>query len=70
MRAIIYHLKDESPFSEVRDSVPDDWQGEWINYIHKYVFPEIDRDFMAIYEEYSMDIDSAHGIMNDFRVPI
>lgn len=39
MRAIIHRHRDEPPFEGVRDQVPDDWAGDWIDYLH----PEVER---------------------------
>lgn len=70
MRSIIYHFKEDGDFTGVRSLVPDDWRGEWINYIHTYVYPEIDRDLLNIYKQYADDIELCPQGSNIFLVPV
>ena len=67
MRAIIFNKQDDRLFSGLR-AIPVDWEGKWIDYIHTYVHPDINPEFLEIYREYApvlQDTDEA-----SFRVPV
>ena len=63
MRSIIYKMRDHELFSEVKDIVPQSWDGEWIDCIHTYIYPDIDSKIMEIFTEYSPRIEDClpHG---------
>jgi hypothetical protein len=39
MRAIIHRHRDDRLFAGIRARVPDEWAGDWIDYVHTYVDP-------------------------------
>ncbi|MCP5418094.1 MAG: hypothetical protein H6965_13455 [Chromatiaceae bacterium] len=57
MRSIIYKMKDHRLFAEVKGSVPDSWNGDWIDYIHTYINPDIDSRILEIYSQYAKKIE-------------
>lgn len=59
MRSIIREFREDERFAQVRDSLSDDWRGDWIDYIHSYANPNINPDILAIFKEYLPEIDSA-----------
>jgi hypothetical protein len=58
MRAIIHARRDELLLADVRGTIPADWAGAWIDYIHTYVSPQLDARFTSIYEQYAKPIDA------------
>jgi hypothetical protein len=57
MRCIIYNLREHSLFEGVRELIPSEWGGCWIDYIHSYAYPEIDPKFLAVLTEYAKGIE-------------
>lgn len=56
MRSIIYRMRDHQLFSGVREVIPGSWDEKWIDYIHDYIFPDIDQRIMNIYTEYAKKV--------------
>ncbi len=68
MCCIIYKLRDHKLFSQVRDIIPESWDEEWIDYIHSYVYPDIDTKILEIYTEYAEKIkDCLPGFLPGYR---
>lgn len=70
MRCIIYKMHEHELFNEVRDLIPDEWDDDWIDYIHTYVYPDINPAFLQIYKEYAPDIADGHADPHGYRVPV
>lgn len=58
MRCIIYRMREHQLFFEVKDIAPKSWDGEWIDYIHTYVYPDIDSRILDIYTKYAKTIEN------------
>lgn len=63
MRSIIYRMREKPLFDEVKGVVPASWNGDWIDYIHTYIYPDIDSRILTIYTEYAKKIEDGlpHG---------
>ena len=70
MRAIIWRHRHEPLFAQVQGRIPPDWDTAWIDYIHPYVWPALDPQWLAIYREYAPTIDEADPDVPIPRIPI
>ena len=70
MRAIIWRLRDRPIFAAVRDRIPDDWDASWIDYIHPYVLPSLDSEYLAIYRDYAVSVEDVDPASTIWRIPI
>jgi hypothetical protein len=70
MRAIIHRHRDEPPFAGVRDRLPDDWAGDWIDYLHPYVEPDPEPALTDLLLRYARPIDEASPDARLWRVPV
>lgn len=59
MRAIIWRMREHPTLAAVRNKVPAEWDGPWIDYIHPYVDPGLDPAFVALYREHASTVDEA-----------
>lgn len=59
MRAIIWRHRDHPLMSGVRERVPPDWDGPWIDYVHTYAWPSPDPAWLAIYAQHAPMVDEA-----------
>jgi hypothetical protein len=59
MRAIIHRHRDEPSFAHVRERVPDDWAGDWIDHLHAYVDPDSPLAIQGILRGYAPSIEDA-----------
>lgn len=69
MRAIIHRHRHEAPFAPVRDRIPDDWAGDWIDYLHLYADPAPQPALLGILEGYARPIDEAPADARLWRIP-
>jgi hypothetical protein len=53
MRAIIFKLAARGQLPVGPELVPSEWDADWINYIHKYVYEGVSDDLLVIYREYA-----------------
>ena len=70
MRAIIWRHRDDELLEPVRDQIAPEWESDWIDYIHPYVLPNLDPEWMAVYREYAPTIDEAAPHAKLWRVPV
>ncbi len=70
MRAIIHRHRSEATFAPVADRIPDDWAGDWIDYLHPYVDAEVEPEMVDILRGYAAPIDEAPPGARLWRVPI
>jgi hypothetical protein len=70
MRAIIHRHRADEAFAPVRDRIPDDWAGDWIDVLHTYVDPDADPALLDILRGYAPPIDEAPEGARLWRVPI
>jgi hypothetical protein len=59
MRAIVWRMRDDPLFAPVRDAIPPDWEGPWIDFIHTYVWPSLDPALLGIYRQYAPTVEEA-----------
>jgi len=57
MKVMIFKMRDQPLFKDLGYEIPAEWNGEWINYIHDYVYPSINKDFLGIISEYAESIE-------------
>ena len=57
MRCIIYKMRNHQLFNEVKNIIPESWDGEWIDCVHTYVYPEIDTRILDIFTQYAKKIE-------------
>jgi hypothetical protein len=67
MRAIIFNQRHHPLFSGLGE-IPENWEGNWIDCIHPYVYPDIDPAFLEIYAEYATTLQENEE--PSFRVPV
>jgi len=53
MMAMIHRLRDHPLLSEVRDTVPADWDTDWIDGVHSYVDRRVGPDMLDIFHQYA-----------------
>jgi len=54
MRTLISRLSKKGYLEDMSPSLPiDQWDADWIDYIHLYVNPSVDSDLLAIYRDYA-----------------
>jgi len=70
MRCITFRMREHSLFREVRGLIPDDWNDNWIDCIHTYVYPEINPAFLKIYKEYAPEVSRLPTKDNSYRIAI
>jgi hypothetical protein len=70
MRAIIHRHRARAEFAGVRDRVPDDWAGDWIDHLHPYVEPEPQQAIVDILAGYARPIDQASPGARLWRIPV
>jgi hypothetical protein len=46
-------------------SVPSDWDEDWIDHIHSYIAPSVDRRFTRIYRQYAEELDHQSSALPD-----
>ena len=56
MRAIIHRHQTEPAFAPVRDRIPDDWAGDWIDYLHPEMDPDVEPALADILGRYARPI--------------
>jgi hypothetical protein len=57
MRAIIWRRRDDAALSSVRDDIPPEWDGAWIDYIHTYAEPDLDAQSLDVFRQYAQTVD-------------
>ena len=67
MRSIIYRLKSNTLFSGVRQCIPNEWDTDWIDYIHSYVDPEFPEEILSIYRKYAPEITDINSDLAVFK---
>jgi hypothetical protein len=70
MRAMVHRHRDEPPFATVRDRIPDDWAGDWIDYLHTYVDPDPLPGFLSVFLQYAPPIAQAPAGARLWRIPV
>lgn len=70
MRAIVFRHRAEAPFAEVRDRIPLEWDGTWIDYVHDYVAPGTAAEFRPIYADYAPSVGAAPEGVSIWRVAV
>lgn len=69
MRAIIHRHRAEAPFAPVRDLIPDDWAGDWIDYLHPGIDPAADPALVGILGQYARPVEEAPADARLWRIP-
>jgi len=57
MRAILFAKRSDPRLAAVRNKIPEEWEGPWIDYIHTYVAPQLDEGFLRIYRAYADPVE-------------
>ncbi len=53
MRSIIWRTRHHPDLADVSDDIPARWEGPWIDYVHDYVDPQLDRRFLDLYRRFA-----------------
>lgn len=70
MRAIVFRHRAEAPFAEVRDRIPPDWDGAWIDYVHDYVAPATAAAWRWVYADYAPSVGAESAGVSLWRVAV
>ena len=69
MRAIIHRHQTSRRSTPVRGRVPDDWAGDWIDYLHPEMDPDLDPALADILGRYARPVNEAPEGARLWRVP-
>lgn len=65
MRALLDRLRDHELIHHAASRIPESWAGDWIDHVHRYVDPHVDRQFLDVFHEYADDLPEG-----GYRIPV
>lgn len=61
LRALLWRLRNHPFLSDVRSRLKPEWDGRWVDHIHRYTHPDVEPEMLAIFHEYASDYDPQPG---------
>ncbi|MGE3518415.1 MAG: hypothetical protein AB7J63_05640 [Vicinamibacterales bacterium] len=65
-QALLWKVRDHPLVRDVRPQLRPEWDGRWIDHLHRYVHPAVQPEMLAILKEHSTEYDPQPG---ELRVP-
>lgn len=70
MKAMLHACRDKPELAAVRERIPAEWAGAWIDRIHRYVAPDVAAPIMAILEQYGADMSEAEARASGLKLRV
>jgi hypothetical protein len=64
-RALLWRLRDHPLVSHERPRIRPEWEGRWIDHLHRYAHPSVEPEMMEIFREYATEYEPEPG---EFRI--